>query len=333
MGEWLGDAGPVLVTGAKGFIGRHLVNSLLADGVSVQAHDLPGLPRPAGWGDQVVWHEGDITDRKSLDRAMAECRVIFHLAAMVGDWGQESQHQRVTVEGSRILFQLAEARRIKVVLASSIVVYGDRLAQGVCTEETPFGQAQGPYSRAKQAQERLAWSHAERGMPLVVVRPANVTGAGSEPWVHAVLREMRRGTPCLIGGGRGNAGLIDVRNLVDVLRAAADAACASGQIFNACDGLSVSWRQYFLDLARIAAAPRPRSIPRGLAGALARVADRIWERLPLEGRPPITREALNLVGSDLQILATRSRELLKGPPRFTYSDTLQAIEAALREQR
>ena len=108
--------------------------------------------------------------------------------------------------------------------AESIVVYGERLGRQICDESTPFGRPLGPYSRSKQAQERIARDlEATDGLRVTLVRPANVFGPGSIPWVHEVVALLRRRGVTLIGGGWQNAGLCHVDNLVELLMLAATA--------------------------------------------------------------------------------------------------------------
>ncbi|GAB6097953.1 NAD-dependent epimerase/dehydratase family protein [Desulfatiferula olefinivorans] len=321
-------AQPVLVTGATGFIGRRVVAALLAKDIEVRALVLPGETTP--WEGRVAVVRGSIDDPEAVARSVRGAGTIIHLAAVVSDWGDETVFRQLTVEGSRLLFDAAVAEDARVVLVSSIVVYGDHIRRQVCDEETAFGRTFGPYSRTKQAQEALAWEyHRDRGMKLAVVRPANVYGPGSGPWLHDVTAVLRSGSPGLIGGGRMNAGLAYVDNVADILLLAASADHALGRAYNACDGLDVTWRRYFSDIADLIGAKRPGSIPRPAAAAAARVCEWTWRRLHIKKRPPITREALNLVGSDNRFSTDRVRQELGYTPTVSYVHGLALTRAYL----
>ncbi len=136
---------PVLVTGALGFIGRNLVTRLLKQGCSVIAFDLPGLQPPSDWGSQVEYFAGDITSASSVNQAIEKAGSIIHLAAMVGDWGSEELHRQVTVVGTENIFSAALQFNCKVVLTSSVVVYGDQIDKGTCQENMAFEKTFGPY--------------------------------------------------------------------------------------------------------------------------------------------------------------------------------------------
>lgn len=315
---------PVLVTGATGFIGGRVVDKLLQNGVMVKILALPGEAVPVEWAEKVEIIRGSISDHQAVEKAAKDAKTIIHLVAIVTDWGDEKKYWEFTVEGSRKIFEEAIKNKARVVLASSIVVYGDKIYSQSCPEETPYGKTFGPYSRTKQAQENLAWNyHKEKGMKLTVVRPANVYGPRSGPWLHDVVSVLRSGSPGLISGGNMNAGLAYVDNVADILILAGSTEKAIGRTYNASDGTDVTWKQYFTDIADMIGAQNPKSIPRPLAAFGAYLLEGIWKFLGIQKRPLITREALNLIGSDNRIPNDRVRKELQYHPRISYSEGLQ----------
>jgi nucleoside-diphosphate-sugar epimerase len=323
-------AAPSLVTGATGFIGNRLVARLRAEAQPLRALVLPDDDVPGAWDDAVEIIPGDIADPAAVDRACDGVSVIYHLAAVVGDWGPESLFRRVTVDGTRHVLDAAARSGARVVLASSIVVYGHRLGREVCAEGTPHGKPYGPYSRAKQAQEVMARQRVtDNGADIRVVRPANVYGVGSRNWVDEVLQVLTAGGPSLVDGGYQNAGLVHVENVVDVLLAAARDAVAPGAIFNACDELSVTWGRYLADLARLAGAPPPKSVPAWLAWPLAAAMEALWRMAGRRRRPPLTREALHLISADHHVSAQKARRELGHRSRVDYQTALAAIADSL----
>jgi len=143
-----------------------------------------------------------------------------------------------------------------------------------------------------------------------VVRPANVYGPGSKPWVEEVARLLTAGRPALVDGGGQNAGLVFVDNVVDVMVRAAGGAASAGDVFNACDELPVTWARYFGDLARIVHANPPRSVPGWVARPMASIMEASGRVLGLKSRPPLTREALHLVSAHHEVPASRARDRL-----------------------
>lgn len=326
------DGVSVLVTGANGFLGRELVAQLIEAGARVRGFVLPGEPLPGNWQGRVEIVRGDVTDGDSFSAAMTGVEMVFHLAAIVTDSGDDDLHQRVTVGGTRIACELAGKQGARLLLASSIATYGDRIGRETCNESTPHGKAQGPYSRAKQDQEHCVREFEKmRGLDAVIVRPANIYGAGSKPWLHDVAAELKRGMPMLIGGGDFDGGLVHVANVAALFVAAARTPAARGQVLLALDGEGTTWKQYFTDLAEILGAPEPRSSPRWLVGLLSGPVEDAWRVLHLKGRPPITREAFNLVAHPNLFDNRMTRGLTGWKPAITYQEAKRSVADYVRE--
>ena len=321
----------ILITGATGFIGSHLTSRLLQRNERIRALVLPSEPIPADWGSHVEIFRGDIRNRLDVENAVKGASLIFHLAAVTLDTGPKELHQQVTLEGTRHIMEAAAAHQAKLVLTSSITVYGVKIQTEVLDEELEWGAPAGFYSTHKQLQERLARLLATNlGVELVVLRPGNVYGPRSGQWVVAALAELKRGTPTLIGGGNGDCGFVQVDNLVDAMLLAAENPKAVGRVYNIGDGFGLTWKQYFTDLARIGGAPAPKVVPLWLGKLLANTIEPIWYGLKLKGRPPLTYEAYNLVASNAQFPITRAQAELGYAPRVKYEEALKQIEESLK---
>lgn len=315
----------VLVTGGCGFLGQVLVGQILTRTKwMVRVLALPNERVPEAWGMRVQIFRGDITNPADVGKAAAGCSHIFHLAALVGDAGSYEAHDRVTVGGTAHVFEAALRHRSIVVLTTSICAYGDAIQRGTCEEDTPLGKPQGPYGKAKQGQETLAWRFKSQGGRVCIVRPANIVGPGSGPWLLDAAHALRQGLPALIGGGQGHAALTVVDNVADFMLLAAQTPAAYGQAFNIEDDLPVTWQRYFNDLATLMKAPLPRSIPRWAAYLGARVVEPLFRRYFPRQRPPVTREALNLIAWDSHFPTAKARAL-GWAPKVSYEQMLQAL--------
>ncbi|MCB0566854.1 MAG: NAD-dependent epimerase/dehydratase family protein [Phaeodactylibacter sp.] len=322
--------GPVLVTGANGFIGRRLTRRLLAEGLEVHALVLPNEPVPIDWEGEVVVHRGDITGREAILALARGKKKIFHLAAVVSDWGPEPLYQQVTVDGTRNILDAAVKEGAQIILVSSIAVYGDQLQGEHCHEELGHGQTFGPYSRAKQAQEVMARAYmASRGLPAIIIRPANVYGPGCRPWVHELILAMQQ-WPVLIGNGNNNAGLVYVDNLVELMVLAANTPKAIGHVYNAAEDNPTNWKQYTTDLAKLAGIAPPRSVAPWIARLLAALMEKIWKWLGVKSRPHLTKEALNLVTANYDIPIHKARQELGYEPVVPYEEGMKHIEDYFR---
>ena len=178
---------PVLVTGADGFIGSHLAETLVRSGEKVRAFVLYNSFNSWGWLDQAPREirdsieviSGDIRDPYRVREAVKGCDAVLHLAALIAipySYHAPQSYVDTNVTGTLNVLQAARDFDVRRVLhTSTSEVYGT--AQFVpITEQHPL-QAQSPYAATKVAADQLAHSfHASFGLPVVTVRPFNTYG-------------------------------------------------------------------------------------------------------------------------------------------------------------
>jgi nucleoside-diphosphate-sugar epimerase len=323
----------IWVSGASGFIGRHLVRELLKQGRKVRAYDIVPCPESLCSNKAIDWVQGDIADKFAVKMSLDGCAAVFHLAAMVGDWGAVAKHQKITVGGTQNVFESLHEldSKVPIVLSSSIVVYGHQIGRMRCHEALPHGKSYGRYGDSKQSQERLAQSFIQAGLDIRIVRPANVYGAGSKPWVEILSAQLQTGLPSLVSGGDFDAGLVHVNNLVDILIRVSENSGAKGQIYNAADEEGITWLRYMSDIAKICDAPKPISIPWLAAYAFAKMGEASYNLLRIEGRPLITLESLNLIGSSHRIDMEKTKRELGYRTVTSYRDGIEEVAEYLSE--
>lgn len=171
-----------LVTGGTGFVGANLVRALLADGDAVRVLARPQGDRRAIVGLPVEIVEGTITDEEVLQRAVAGCQVVYHVAADYRLWVRDPRPMYWTnVEGTKRLIRAAEAAGVpRIVYTSTVGTLGIPPDGRPGTEETPvrLEDMVGHYKRSKFLAEREAEAAAQRGAPVVIVNPSTPIG----PW-------------------------------------------------------------------------------------------------------------------------------------------------------
>ena len=176
------------ITGAGGFIGRHLVRQLLAENVSIVALMMPGELVPEEWGDSVRTVVGDVRNLVNLEPDIGRVDVIYHLAAIVSDWGTQEEHVATTVRGTEQAIALALQWDAHFIVTTSVCAYASKLAHGDLTEDEPIGTPASPYEYCKQEQERLTRQAVDiKSLRATIVRPGNVYGVGSGPWVLGMM--------------------------------------------------------------------------------------------------------------------------------------------------
>jgi dTDP-glucose 4,6-dehydratase len=183
--EARGNPKKILVTGAAGFIGSHVVEVLLEAGFSVRAFVRYNSRNSWGWLDDLAPRDGleivagDVRDLDSVTRAVDGCDGIFHLAALIGiPYSYESPlaYIRTNVEGTYNILQAARmAGTPQILVTSTSETYGS--AQYVPMDELHPMVAQSPYAATKVAADQMALSfHRSFGLPVKVVRPFNTYG-------------------------------------------------------------------------------------------------------------------------------------------------------------
>jgi NAD dependent epimerase/dehydratase len=175
----------VLVTGAGGFIGSHLAETLVAQGHNVRALVKYNSRNDWGWLEQSKYRKdieivtGDIRNYDSVHDAMNGCDTVFHLAALIGipySYVSPLAYIRTNVEGSYNVLQVAkELSTDGILLTSTSETYGT--AQYVPIDEKHPQVGQSPYSASKIAADQLAISYSRSfGLPVKIVRPFNTYG-------------------------------------------------------------------------------------------------------------------------------------------------------------
>jgi nucleoside-diphosphate-sugar epimerase len=175
----------VLITGATGFIGRHVVKANLAKGNRVRALVLPGDAGEAGLRQQgVEVVNGDIRDYEAVRRAVGDVDIIFHTAAIVTDWAKKELFWEVTVGGAENICRAAiDAKVSRLVDISTCDVFGTDESK-VMDESLPLQYWGEPYADSKiDAEKVMRRYHEEQGLPLAMVYPLWVFGEGDQTFV------------------------------------------------------------------------------------------------------------------------------------------------------
>jgi nucleoside-diphosphate-sugar epimerase len=220
-----------LVTGATGFIGGHLAQSLIEAG-----HEVSGLARANSDTsrlkelDMKIIH-GDIRDAGAMEKAARDCDCIYHLAAKsTKDRLSKKQYYSHNVEGTRNVARAALAAGVgRLVYASTIGVYGT--VRNLSIDENTEPNPDSYYRETKlEAEKEIVRLHRESGLPAVVARFGSVFGPGSCSWLD-VCRKIGRGNFRIIGTGENYDHLVYVDDLVEGVRRCGEAKGIEGRTY------------------------------------------------------------------------------------------------------
>ena len=312
----------VLVTGAAGFLGGHLVDMLLERGNDVRAMVRPvedSARLKALEGVEVV--HGDLTEPETLKRAVQGVQRVYNVAAKTGPWGLEDIYWAINVQGLADLINAAlDAGVQRIVHTSSITVYGHHL-HGIVTEDHPFRAEDNPYSRTKIAGEKLIANLVkDRGAPVVIVRPAWIYGPRDTASFGRFVALVESGKGFIIGSGNNIVPVVYVRDVAQGLIKAGDAGNkAIGQAYTIADDRRGTQAEYLNTIADfLQVPPVSRHVPYFALHGAGRVAELTWQAL---GRrksapPPITTYGITLLGGNQEFSIEKARRELGYEPEF-----------------
>ncbi len=312
----------VLVTGAAGFLGGHLVDMLVERGDEVRAMVRPveearRLRKLAGV--EVV--QGDLTEPESLKRAVRGVQRVYNVAAKTGPWGLEEVYQAINVRGLANLINISmDAGVQRIVHTSSITVYGHHL-HGTITEDAPFRAEDNPYSRTKIAGEKLIANLVkDRGAPVVIVRPAWIYGPRDNASFGRFVALVESGKGFLIGSGRNIVPVVYVRDVAQGLIKAGDASDGViGRAYTIADDQRVTQAEYMNTIADELHMPQlSRHIPYAALYTAGRTAELLWQAMGRRNAapPPVTTYGVTLLGGDQQFSIDRARRELGYAPEY-----------------
>jgi nucleoside-diphosphate-sugar epimerase len=294
----------VLVTGASGFIGRRLAERLVVEcGADVRVI-MRTLARGAPLSRLPVEIAlGDLRDPAAVERAVANCDLVFHCAR--GTDGSAQDRRAVDVDGTRNLLNASVGAGVgRFVHTSTVVVY-DVPAAGELDERSPRGGARDPYADAKRDAETLVMQYAGR-LSVTVVQPTVVYGPHAGVYGRDILDELRSTRIPLVNGGTGICNAVYVDDLVTAMLLAATEERAAGEAFLISGPEHPTWAEFFGGFERMLGVAH--TVPMSEREALAhwkRSARRAW----------LLPEALRAIRRDRdlrdELLSTREGALVR----------------------
>src|SRR5271169_1412280 len=300
------------ITGATGFVGSHVARVLAGQGADLRllvrsSSDLRNIQGLTA--DRVI---GDLRDPVSIEKAMAGCDVVFHVAADYRLWVREpEQMYRANVEGTRAILTVARKKRVRrIVYTSSVATMGFTANGRPVDEDSPVSLDNmiGHYKRSKFMAEEVALEAGRGGMDVVVVNPSTPVGERDikpTPTGRIVVDFLKKKFPAYVDTGL---------NLVDVTECAGGHIAAlekgrSGERY-ILGGENLTLKQILDKLAAITGLPSPKvRVPYVMALATGVVDEMITGHI-LKREPRATIDAVRMGRKKMFVSSSKAeREL------------------------
>ena len=311
----------ILVSGASGFIGSGLVQTLAANGHEVLALMRPSASAPYLKGTPFTRITGDILDRDSLQRACQNVDVVFHLAGLTAARSRE-EFFKFNAEGTKNLAQAAAGAKVsRFVFVSSLAASGPSVSLSPKTEVEPALPVS-MYGESKLRGE-LYLDELKGELPFIVIRPPMVYGPRDRN-VYLFFKSIQKNwlpiLPARSTTGHKYYSAIHVDDLVQVLVRSLDApthAFEAGERFHVSDGQIYTYeRMMGIISSELKVNPIKLRLPGGLVSALATggtLAGKLLNR-----SLPLTRDKLNELIPDYWICSTqKALDQLTFKPKYT----------------
>lgn len=316
-----------LVSGANGFLGSHLSEALLAHGHEVRGLVQTGTSLANLEGLEVETIGGDLTDFESLKKACKGCDVVFHLAAVVSDYGSWELFKKINVEGTKALIDAAAgAGAQRFVQMSSLAVHPFHGWLGA-NEWAPVEAGGNPYARSKiEAEAAVRGAHRDEKLEGVVVRPGFFPFGLRDRTSFARLADaMERGIYRQVGDGRARTCTAYAPNLAKGLVLAGTKEAAAGRTFVLSDDGAPTWGEINRKIAkglgcRLPTVPVPAPLVRFAGDAM----ESAWRALGRKEAPPLTSYRVRVPLSDTHFSNQSARRLLGFDPRVGFDEGMAA---------
>ena len=328
----------VLVTGGTGFLGRRLVERLLAEGRAVTV--LGRTPAPDLEKRGVRFIRASLDDASAVAGACAGIGTIFHTAAKVGVWGRYADFYRTNVLGTRALLEGARHHGVRFFVHTSTpsVVYNGRSLANADESLPLTTDCPSPYPLTKAIAEREVLAANSAPLRTVALRPHLIWGVGDPHLVPRVLARARAGRLRIVGDGKNVVDMVHVENAVDahLLAEAALARAdspAAGHAYFITNGEPVVLWDWINDLLRaLGEPPVTKKVSLGAAATVGAVCETLWRVLPVNTEPPMTRFIAAELAKDHWFNLTAARRDLGYAPRISMAEGTAELIAALKKR-
>lgn len=312
----------IMVTGATGFLGGHVVEFLRQQNIDVIA-----LGRNTHKGEQlkaekVTFHVIELTDYQSFSERFERVDSIIHCAALSSDWGTKQAFIQANVVATENILRLAKKLKVKsFVHVSSTSVYFNYQHRLNINEASPLAkQFANYYAESKYLAEQRVLAYAKQGLNACIIRPRGIIGEGDPSILPKLLGLIKNQRIPIINHGETLTDLTYVKNVAYALYLAANKKQHSGEIYNISNHEPKTTAALYGDLFKAMRLDVTlRAIPYGLANQYAKLCE-CSAKLGLCTRPKLTRYSLGLLAYSQTLTINKAQQQLGYKPLVSLEE-------------
>jgi nucleoside-diphosphate-sugar epimerase len=325
----------ILITGANGFVGRHLILALQKRGDSVRA--LSSLTGDTTWLKQhsIAISRGDIRAQSTLTGLMHGVDAVVHLAAETKKkWGPMREAYAINVTGTENICRAALTVGVRrLVHISTSAIYNMTVGRPV-TEDDPLEPLDDPYCLTKaQGDRRVQRMIREDHLPAVIIRLGALLGPGDNLNFGRLADRVRAGKGIIVGTGNNVVPFVYITDVVQALLLALDSEQAVGQVYNISNDQPLTQKQYLSAIAQeMCVAPPHIHVPYYPMYIAAYVAERISKLSGYQIPPVATRHGIKILGEDGRLSIDKARRDLGYVPQVPIREAVRLTAAWYQQQ-
>lgn len=324
----------MLVTGASGMVGRHVVRRAAASGYRIRALVQPGHDKSPidGLGCDIVY--GDLTEPETAGPLVEGVNVVVHAAGLVGDWGPLSEYKPINQDAVGTLLEAVRAQPTPIdrfVHISSLGVYrwGDHYGEDETVPPDYVGYD--GYTTTKAQAELICKRYIEEhSLPVVMIRPGFMYGEGDRHVLPRLVESLRKGRIMMIGDGTKVLDNLYVGNCADAILLTVENPAAIGQTYNIRDERLVDRNEFIGTVCQAIEAKMPRRVPCWLAKGAIKPLTKVRRALGTKSPPVVTKPRYKFMALNLDYSIAKAKRELGYRPRV---DFIEGISIALEPYR
>lgn len=330
--EGLADIRTVLVTGATGFLGSHIVRRLHSEGRHVIAY--ARTPSKAerkfeDLGGRFEIRQGDLHNLDQMTEAMRGVDCVVHTAGHVSDWDRYERFYDTNVTGTVNTMMIAHEAGVKqFVHISSLGVFGD-IDQDGFDENHMYRLSSDYYSNSKIHAEIAVKSYCTaHGLAYGVIRPGFIYGEGDNNFFPRLIANLRAGSAKYIGSPNNCVNTVYVGNVAELVAAMVGNATSFGRTYNIGDPEPTTISTFFEAVCASLGIDAPQKVvPKRFALTAAGVLETVYRGLRIPVAPPLTRKKVTFVARSRSVDARRAWSLIGREPFSAEEGLRRTLES------